>query len=100
MRKIIFKVLIMVLFILINIPNASGRILGNDDTYYTESNSSIRYRHKFLGNEHVSSETKSAAKIAACATVAKGICLGVDGVRYIKNGVNESSGKQTPTNGD
>jgi len=57
----------------------------------SDSNNGILGRHNH--SQHISSETKTAAKVAACATVAKGVCLGVTGVKYATKELGESGDK-------
>lgn len=62
-----------------------------------ESDNSLLHRR--MHSQHVSSETKAVAKVAACATVAKGVCLGVSGAKYLKQELNESATKSLGESG-
>lgn len=56
----------------------------------------INSSYALFGNDGVlsrisSSPTKTAAKAVACHSIAKGICLGVAGVKYTEKAIMESS---------
>jgi hypothetical protein len=64
-----------------------NNLLGSD----AESGSGILQRRGH--QEHVSSETKAAAKAAACVTVGRAICPEIQGAKYLKNQLLESETK-------
>ena len=86
-------------------PQAFALLFNHGDDSSESQSGGILHRHHHnssegivhshlngsASNKHISSTTKTAAKVVACETIGKGICLGVAGVKYAKKELNESA---------
>lgn len=73
------------------IPFYSWALLNNLFSSNSESGNGILQRRGH--QERVSSETKAAAKTAACVTVGRAVCPEIKGAVYLKNQLLESASK-------
>ncbi|AUR51679.1 hypothetical protein [Aquella oligotrophica] len=73
------------------IPFYSWALLNNLFSSDSESGNGILQRR--VHQERVSSETKAAAKTAACVTVGRVVCPEIKGAVYLKNQLLESASK-------
>lgn len=84
---------ILLLTVIVN-TSFSLNLFNHDD----ESGDSLRDRihshtlvHSNESESRINPEVKTAAKAAACASIGKGVCLGVQGAKYMDKKIMESS---------
>ena len=82
---------LLLLTLILWIPFYSWGLLNNLFGSDTESSSGILQRRGH--QERVSSETKAAAKAAACVTVGRAICPEIKGAKYLTDQLLESETK-------
>jgi hypothetical protein len=82
---------LLLLFSILWLPFYSWGLLNNLLGSDSESSSGILQRRGH--QERVSSETKTAAKTAACVTVGRAVCPEIKGAKYLKDQLLESETK-------
>ena len=94
-----------IFLLMLMLPNGFAFIFNHDNNdesqtrlfHHRHSSGGILGTHKNSSGGVINPTTKTAAKVVACETIGKGICLGVAGIKYAESKLIESKNTDSPT---